>query len=101
MSPACRSGSTPTTCLRGIHRSCAADASRLAAVGSGPRRPHEGAAMRIAQIAPPWLRIPPCAYGGVENVVATLTDGLVERGHDVTLFACRGSRTSARLAAYE
>jgi glycosyltransferase involved in cell wall biosynthesis len=57
--------------------------------------------MRIAQIAPPWLRIPPCAYGGVENVVATLTDGLVERGHDVTLFACRGSRTSARLAAYE
>jgi glycosyltransferase involved in cell wall biosynthesis len=56
--------------------------------------------MRIAQIASPWLPVPPQGYGGVENVVATLTDGLVERGHDVTLFACGGSGTRARLHAY-
>jgi glycosyltransferase involved in cell wall biosynthesis len=36
----------------------------------------------------------------VENVVAALTDGLVARGHDVTLFACGGSGTQARLEAY-
>ena len=56
--------------------------------------------MRIAQIAPPWLPVPPWGCGGVENVVATLTDGLVEHGHDVTLFACGGSSTRARLHAY-
>jgi glycosyltransferase involved in cell wall biosynthesis len=56
--------------------------------------------MRIAQIAPPWLPIPPPGYGGVENVLAALTDGLVERGHDVTLFACGGSGTRARLNAH-
>jgi glycosyltransferase involved in cell wall biosynthesis len=55
--------------------------------------------MKIAQIAPPWLPIPPSGYGGVENVVAALTDGLVERGHDVTLFASGGSGTRARLRA--
>src|SRR5215207_5760490 len=56
--------------------------------------------MKIAQIAPPWLEIPPRGYGGVERVVATLTDGLVRRGHEVTLFACGGSHTRARLHAY-
>ena len=56
--------------------------------------------MRIAQIAPPWLPIPPIGYGGVENVVAVLTDGLAERGHDVTLFASGGSGTRARLHSY-
>ena len=36
-------------------------------------------------------------YGGTERVVATLTDELVRRGHDVTLFASGDSHTSARL----
>ena len=53
--------------------------------------------MRIAQIAPPFRALPPQRYGGTERVVATLTDALVERGHDVTLFASGDSRTSARL----
>jgi glycosyltransferase involved in cell wall biosynthesis len=55
--------------------------------------------MRIAQIAPPWLAVPPTGYGGIEWVVALLADGLVERGHDVTLFATGDSRTSAKLDA--
>ncbi len=53
--------------------------------------------MRIAQIAPPWLTVPPVRYGGTERVVALLTEGLVARGHEVTLFATGGSSTGARL----
>jgi glycosyltransferase involved in cell wall biosynthesis len=53
--------------------------------------------MRIAQVAPPFETIPPSAYGGTERVVANLTDELVRRGHDVTLFASGDSRTAARL----
>jgi glycosyltransferase involved in cell wall biosynthesis len=53
--------------------------------------------MRIAQIAPPWIAVPPPAYGGIEWVVALLADGLVDGGHDVTLFATGDSRTKAKL----
>lgn len=53
--------------------------------------------MRIGLIAPPWFAVPPTGYGGIELVVSYLADGLVERGHDVTLFAAGGSRTTARL----
>ena len=53
--------------------------------------------MRIAQIAPPWLPVPPEGYGGVERLVGNLTEGLADRGHDVTLFAPPGSRTRGRL----
>lgn len=53
--------------------------------------------MKIAMVAPPWLSVPPRGYGGVELVVALLADGLVERGHDVTLFASGDSVTRARL----
>jgi len=45
--------------------------------------------MRIAQIAPPFVRIPPARYGGTERVVHVLTEELVRRGHNVTLFAGR------------
>ena len=41
--------------------------------------------MRIAMVAPPYYPIPPQGYGGIEAVVAMLVDGLVDRGHDVTL----------------
>ena len=58
--------------------------------GSRPRQ-------RIAQLAPLLETIPPARYGGTEQVIATLTEELVERGHDVTLFASGESRTSARL----
>ena len=53
--------------------------------------------LRIAQVAPPFERVPPSGYGGTERVIATLTDELVRRGHDVTLFASGDSQTSARL----
>src|SRR5437667_8662508 len=56
--------------------------------------------MRIAEVAPPWLAVPPKGYGGIEWVVALVSDGLVERGHDVTLFATGDSHTRAHLEAF-
>jgi len=53
--------------------------------------------MKIAQIAPIWFPVPPHGYGGTERVISLLTERLVEAGHDVTLFACTGSRTHAKL----
>jgi glycosyltransferase involved in cell wall biosynthesis len=53
--------------------------------------------VRIAQVCPPWLAVPPKGYGGIEWVVALLADGLVEAGHEVTLFATGDSETKARL----
>jgi glycosyltransferase involved in cell wall biosynthesis len=55
--------------------------------------------MKIAQIAPIIERIPPKKYGGTERVVHALTEELVKRGHDVTLFASGDSVTSARLVS--
>ncbi|MBD2100216.1 glycosyltransferase family 4 protein [Leptolyngbya sp. FACHB-261] len=55
--------------------------------------------MRIAQIAPLWERVPPPGYGGVELVVGLLTDELVRRGHEVTLFASGDSATRAQLCS--
>ena len=56
--------------------------------------------MKIAQIAPCWYTVPPARYGGIELIVSMLTDGLIERGHDVTLFAPGGSRTKGTLQSY-
>lgn len=55
------------------------------------------ARLRIALVAPPWLPVPPLGYGGTERVISLLADGLVEQGHDVTLYAAAGSVTTARL----
>lgn len=55
--------------------------------------------MKIAQVAPLWERVPPPTYGGIELVVGHLTDELVRRGHEVTLFASGDSQTLARLEA--
>jgi glycosyltransferase involved in cell wall biosynthesis len=55
--------------------------------------------MRIAVIAPPWIPVPPPGYGGIELVVSLLVDGLVDNGHDVTLFASGGSTTRAKLVS--
>jgi glycosyltransferase involved in cell wall biosynthesis len=51
--------------------------------------------LRIAMIVPPYFDVPPKAYGGVEAVVANLTDGLVERGHAVTLIGAGHADTKA------
>lgn len=53
--------------------------------------------MRIAIVAPLIESVPPCMYGGTERVVSVLTEELVGRGHDVTLFASADSKTSASL----
>ncbi|RJO73675.1 glycosyltransferase family 4 protein [Nocardia panacis] len=42
--------------------------------------------MRIGLIAPPWVPVPPPAYGGTEAVVDNLARGLAALGHDVRLF---------------
>jgi glycosyltransferase involved in cell wall biosynthesis len=53
--------------------------------------------LRIAQVGPLWENIPPPFYGGTERIVSSLTEGLMKKGHDVTLFACGTSKTSAKL----
>ena len=53
--------------------------------------------LKILQIAPPWFRVPPESYGGIELMASVLADGLVAAGHDVTLVASGDSRTNARL----
>jgi len=53
--------------------------------------------MRIAQVSPLSESVPPQGYGGTERVVSYLTEELVERGHEVTLFASGDSVTRAAL----
>jgi len=55
--------------------------------------------MRIAQIAPISLPVPPRLYGGTERVISSLTEELVKRGHEVTLFASGDSHTQAQLVS--
>ena len=55
--------------------------------------------MRIAQLATNVERVPPAGYGGTELVVSLLTEGLVSRGHDVTLFGTGDSQTAAKLVS--
>lgn len=69
-----------------------------AAPGVPSHQPRE-AVVKIAVLASIAHRVPPRHYGPWEQVAATLTEGLVARGHDVTLFATADSLTSARLHA--
>jgi glycosyltransferase involved in cell wall biosynthesis len=55
--------------------------------------------MHIAMLAPIAWRTPPRHYGPWESVTSLLTEGLVARGHDVTLFATADSHTSGSLHA--
>ncbi len=48
--------------------------------------------MRVGLISPPWVAVPPPAYGGTEAVVDRLARGLVAAGHEVLLAAPAGSR---------
>jgi glycosyltransferase involved in cell wall biosynthesis len=59
--------------------------------GEGSSRP-----LHVAMVAPPYYSIPPEGYGGVESVVAGLVDGLVDRGHRVTLLATGEHATRAQ-----
>ncbi len=53
--------------------------------------------MKIVQISSLWERTPPPKYGGLELVVSNLTEELIKRGHEVTLFATGDSITKAKL----
>ena len=54
--------------------------------------------MRVAVLSPVWFPVPPSGYGGIEWIVALLADGLVDAGHEVTLFASGDSKTRAELS---
>jgi len=56
--------------------------------------------LRIAQIAPPWIPVPPKHYGGSENVIYHLVEEQVAQGHDVTLIAPGDAKTSAKLVSF-
>jgi len=62
-------------------------------------RPEPPRTLRIALVAPPLLPIPPQRYAGTERVVAALADGLVARGHHVTLFASGDSTAGSETVA--
>ncbi|HWV58588.1 MAG TPA: glycosyltransferase, partial [Longimicrobiales bacterium] len=53
--------------------------------------------MRVAMISTPFLPVPPRDYGGTELVVHELVEGLIERGHEVALYATGDSESSAEL----
>jgi glycosyltransferase involved in cell wall biosynthesis len=55
--------------------------------------------LRIAHVAPVATGVPPPKSGSVQTMTSLLTEGLVARGHDVTLFATGTSVTRARLHA--
>lgn len=55
--------------------------------------------MKIAQIANIAEPVPPKKYGGTERVVYALTEELVRRGHEVTLFASGDSITAGKLVS--
>lgn len=56
--------------------------------------------LKIAQIVNIWQAVPPIGYGGTERVVHELCEGLVKKGHEVTLFATGNSKTSASLSFF-
>jgi glycosyltransferase involved in cell wall biosynthesis len=54
--------------------------------------------MKVAVLSPVWFPVPPSGYGGIEWIVSLLADGLVDAGHEVTLFASGDSHTKAELS---
>ncbi len=55
--------------------------------------------MRVGIIAPIWLDIPPRAYGGTEEVVTNLANGLVDKGHAVTVFGPANTNLNSKLVS--
>lgn len=53
--------------------------------------------LRVAMISTPWVAVPPPRYGGTELVVSELVNGLVQRGHEVVLFATGDSRAPCQV----
>jgi glycosyltransferase involved in cell wall biosynthesis len=59
--------------------------------------------LHVAVVAPPWFQVPPSGYGGVESVCGDLVDGLVARGHEVTLIGAGepGTRATRYVSTYD
>jgi glycosyltransferase involved in cell wall biosynthesis len=56
--------------------------------------------MRIAITADPEIPVPPKHYGGIERIIDLLVCGLVEKGHEVTLFGNGQSTAPCKVIAY-
>jgi len=61
-----------------------------------PRYSPARSPLRIALVAPPWYELPPKGYGGIEAMLFWLVQGLVARGHDVTLIGSGRDHSGAR-----
>jgi len=68
--------------LKGVVMVSRLSAKTFATTASASDRP-----LRIARIAPLYGSVPPKLYGGTERIVSYLTEELVRRGHEITLFA--------------
>jgi glycosyltransferase involved in cell wall biosynthesis len=60
-----------------------------------------GKALKIVITVDPEIPVPPRHYGGIERIVHMLIEGLVEKGHEVHLFAHPESKVPARLIPYQ
>ncbi len=56
--------------------------------------------LNIAVTVDPIIPVPPIKYGGIERVVEFVVNGLVARGHHVTLFAHPESQCAGKLVGY-
>jgi glycosyltransferase involved in cell wall biosynthesis len=81
----------------------AANATQSTARQDHARHSDSRRRLRIGMVAPPWFDVPPRGYGGTEAVVASLVDGLVARGHEVTLVASgtTGTKATRQITVYE
>jgi glycosyltransferase involved in cell wall biosynthesis len=57
--------------------------------------------LRISVISTPYMSTPPRFYGGLEMVVADLCAALTKLGHEVTLFAGKGSKPIGNYEVFE
>lgn len=53
--------------------------------------------MKVGVVGTIWLNTPPKGYGGTEEVIYNLVNGLVDQGHDVTLFGPKTARVSSKV----
>lgn len=53
--------------------------------------------MKVAVIGSIWLHTPPRQYGGTEEVIGNIVDGLVDKGHDVTFFGPKSSNVKGKI----
>src|SRR5271167_3510660 len=86
-------------------RSCCGTAAATRSCGAAPASrwgrytPMADDSLRIALVAPAAAAVRHDAGGSIEQLVWQLSEGLLDRGHDVTLFATGSSHTRARVSA--